>query len=250
VQHTGIGTGTLDHSTLSLQASSQKTPPTRNFYVSLGFLSHDLNDNRLSMTSPEFQEKVNQYYPKVWITPENYEMTLFRLIKGRIKLLTVFNLTGSNLESNLTWRSYTYCKFPYACELMEKIESFANDLPILRWLSLSSLPLTPRPLVCKRSASSMSGLIVGDRRVQMTSSSWLSMDEIQFLCAFLMCNIDGYTDFLHVLSWSITKDIHDVHDVMLVMMEKKENALKKAKRTYQTNLDAIFKYIKSRLNIL
>jgi hypothetical protein len=63
-QHTGIGTGTLDHSTLSLQASSQRTNPTRNFYVSLGFLSHDSNDNGLSMTSQEFQEKVKKH-PKV-----------------------------------------------------------------------------------------------------------------------------------------------------------------------------------------
>jgi hypothetical protein len=104
--------------------------PTHNFYVSLGFLSHNSNDNRLSMTSQEFQEKVKQY-PKVWITPEKCEMTLFRLIKGHIRLLTVFDPTGLNLESNLTWRSNTYCKFPYACESMEKIESFANDLPIL-----------------------------------------------------------------------------------------------------------------------
>jgi hypothetical protein len=64
-QHTGIGTGTQDHSTLSLvQASSQKTNPTHNFYMSLGFLSYDSNDNGLSMTSQEFQEKVKQY-PKV-----------------------------------------------------------------------------------------------------------------------------------------------------------------------------------------
>jgi hypothetical protein len=69
--------------------------------MSLGFLSHDSNDNGLSMTSPEFQEKV-KLYPKVWITPEKYEMTLFGLINRRIKLLTVFDFTGSNLESNLT----------------------------------------------------------------------------------------------------------------------------------------------------
>jgi hypothetical protein len=97
----------------------------------------------------------------------------------------------------------------------------------------------------------MSGLIVGDRQVKMTSSSWLSTNEIQFLLfTFLMRNIGGNTHFLHVLSPSITKNIHDVHDVMPVMMEKKENAPKKAKRTYQTNLDAIFKYIESRLDIL
>jgi hypothetical protein len=70
----------------------------------------------------------------------------------------------------------------------------------------------------------MSGLIVGDRRVKMTSSSWLSTDEIQFLFAFFMRNIDGNTGFLHVLSLSITKSIHDVHDLMPVMMEKKEDA--------------------------
>jgi hypothetical protein len=141
--------------------------------VSLGFLSHDSNDNGLSMTSQEFQEKVKQH-PKVWITPEKCEITLFRLIKGRIKLLTVFDLTGSDLESDPTWKTHTYCKFPYACDSMEKIESFTKDLPILRSLLLSSLPLTPCPLECKPSASSMSGLIVGEHRVKMTTSSWLS----------------------------------------------------------------------------
>jgi hypothetical protein len=40
--------------------------------VSLGFLSRDSNDNGLSMTSQDFQEKVKQY-PKVWITPEKCE---------------------------------------------------------------------------------------------------------------------------------------------------------------------------------
>jgi hypothetical protein len=211
--------------------------------------AHTLADNGFSMTSQEFQEKVKQY-PKVLITSEKCEMTLFRLIKGRIKLMTVFDLTGSKLESNLTWKTYTYCKFPYACNSMEKIESFANDLPILRLLLLSSLPLTPCPLEWKQSASSMSGLIVGDRRLKMTSSSWLSTDEIQLLFAFLMCNIDGNTGFLHVLSSSITKNIHDIHDLMPVMMEKKEDAPQNVIRTYQMNLDAIFKYIESRLHIL
>jgi hypothetical protein len=219
-QHTGIGTGTLDHSTLSLQASSQRTNPTCNFYVSLGFLSHDSNDKGLSMTSQEFQEKVKQY-PKVWITPEKSEMALFRLIKGCIKLLTVFDLTRSKLESDPTWKTYTYCKFPYACDSMEKIESFANDLPILKSFFLSSHPLTHHPLECKRSASSISGLIMGDRRVKMTSSSWLSTDDIQFLFAFLMHNIDGNTGFLHILSSSITKCIHNVHDLMPVMIERR-----------------------------
>ena len=65
---------------------------------------------------------------------------------------------------------------------------------------------------------------MADCQVKMTSSSWLSMDEIQFLFAFLMCNIDGNTGFLHVLSSSITKNIHDVHDLMPVMMEKKKEA--------------------------
>jgi hypothetical protein len=96
----------------------------------------------------------------------------------------------------------------------------------------------------------MSGLIVGDRQVKMASSSWLSTDEIHFLFAFLMCNIDGNTGFLHVLSLSITKNIYDVHDLMPVMMEKKEDDPVDVKRTYETNLDAIFKYIKSRLDIL
>jgi hypothetical protein len=65
-----------------------------------------------------------------------------------------------------------------------------------------------------------------------------------------MHNIDGNTGFLYVLSSSITKKFHDVHDLMPVMMEKKEDAPENVKRTYQTNLDAIFKYIKSRLDIL
>jgi hypothetical protein len=133
---------------------------------------------------------------------------------------------------------------------MKKIELFANALPVLKWFSLSSLPLTDRPLEWKPSASSMSGLIVGDRRVKMTSSSWLSTDEIQFLFAFLMRNIDGNTGFLHVLSSSITKNIHDVHDLMPVMIKMKDNAPNDVKGSYQANLDAIFKYIESRLDIL
>ena len=81
---------------------------------------------------------------------------------------------------------------------------------------------------------------MGDRRVKMSSSSWLSTDEIQFLFAFLMRNIDSNTGFLHVLSLSITKNIFYVHDCMPVMMEKKEDAPQDVKRTYQTNLYAIF----------
>jgi hypothetical protein len=201
------------------------------------------------MTSEEFQEIVKKH-PKVWITPEKSEMTLFRLIKGHIKLLPVFDLTSSNVESDPTWKTYTYCTFPYGCDSMKKIELFAKDLPVLKWFLLSSLPLTDRSLEWKPSASSMSGLIVGEHRVKMTSSSWLSTDDIQFLFAFLMCNIDGNTGFLHVLSSSITKNIHDVHDLMPVMIEMKENAPKDVKQRYQANLDVIFKYIESRLNIL
>jgi hypothetical protein len=65
-----------------------------------------------------------------------------------------------------------------------------------------------------------------------------------------MRNVDGKTGFLHVLSSSITKNIHDVHDLMPVMIEKKENAPKAVKQSYQANLDVIFKYIESRLDIL
>jgi hypothetical protein len=185
-QHTGFGTGDLHDSQLSLQGSHLKTSPVRNFYLSLGFLAYDANDNGLSLTSDEFKEKVTQY-PKVWIPPERDKMTLFRLLHGRIKLLTVLDLTGaSDSELMPTWKSYTYCKFPYPCDSMKKIESFVDDLPILKWLSISALPLTHRPLSWMRSASVMSGLIVGDRRVQMTWTSWLSTDEMQFLCAFLM----------------------------------------------------------------
>jgi hypothetical protein len=151
------------------------------------------------------------------------------LLHGRIKLLTVVDLTGSSdSESNPTWKSYTYCKFLYPCDSMKKIESYADDLLILRWLPLSALPLTHRSLVCMRSASVMSGLIVGKCRVEMTSTSWLSTDEIQFLCAFLMRNKEGNTGFLHVLGPSITNNIFNLFQIFPII--QKNNATKTGKK--------------------
>jgi hypothetical protein len=179
-QHTGYGTpGNLDHSLLSLQASSLRTSAERHFYLRLGFIPHDDDENGLSITGNDFQLQVKKC-PLLWIPPTSTKMTLFRLHHGRIKLRTVVDLSGlsDNEVQTPNWKSYTYCKFPYSSDSMKKVESYVSDLPILRALSLSSLPLTDRPLVCVRSLGSMLGLILGKSRVEMTPTSWLTTDEM------------------------------------------------------------------------
>ena len=68
------------------------------------------------------------------------------------------------------------------------MESFVVFSPILKSLSLDKLPLTDQPFRTARSSSSMSGLILGEKRLSLNERSWLKTDEIQFLLAFLTRN--------------------------------------------------------------
>jgi hypothetical protein len=61
-QHTGMGTGSLAHSVLSLQVTSEKPNPVQNFYMGIGFKSDgEDEDNGLSLTSQGFQKAVKDF---------------------------------------------------------------------------------------------------------------------------------------------------------------------------------------------
>jgi hypothetical protein len=141
-QHTGI-LSNMDHSVLSLQASSERKNPVRNFYLKLGFICHDeyLDDNGLSKTSKGFQEQVKKY-PKVWVSPERDVMSLFQLFQGRLSLKKVpelidFYNDDSSTDSNDdgTWQGYAYAYFPCKTITMSKYEEYLESRPILKCMS-------------------------------------------------------------------------------------------------------------------
>jgi hypothetical protein len=94
----------------------------------------------------------------------------------------------------------------------------------------------------------MSGQINGERRTIMNSTSWLSMDEIQFLLAFLLRNPHENMGVFHVLGPMITHKVALVCDVMPAIHS--ENATVEQQGTYSFNMQGIQAYIDSRLDIL
>jgi hypothetical protein len=88
-------------------------------------------------------------------------------------------------------------------------EEYLDTHPILTWLSVEPIPVTDCPLQVARTLSTMSGTIVGERRLLLNSSSWLCTDDIQFLFAFhLMCNPENNPGFFHVIGLvAITQQI-------------------------------------------
>jgi hypothetical protein len=248
-QHTGIGTGSLDDSCLSLQASSKRGLPVRSFYLKLGFISDDLEDNGLSITSQEFQEQV-QVFPKVWVSSDKERMSFLHLSQGRLNLSEtgVFDLTQSNSEIILTWQKYGYAQFPFSSPSMKRIESYLDTRPILRWLSIERLPLTDRPLTPRRSLCSLSGKILGSARVSLKPHTWLQTDEILFLFAFLMRNKENNNGFVHVLGPAITDKISKVYKLFRTM--RQGSATEKEAQTYNYNLEGIQDYIEASLDIL
>ena len=212
-QHQGIPPGSLEDSVLCLQASTERTNPSRSFYLKLGFICHDLEDNGLSLTSEEFKKTVIDF-PSAWVLPENQKMALFKLMHGRLTLsetaLDVIDLTTtSELASPNSWKEYVYAKFPLVLPSMMRIESYVDICPVLKWLSTERLPETDRPFVPTRSLSTTSGKILGHARAWFESDTWLKTDDIQFLVAFLMRNKLSNNGFVHVLMtvllWSIKK---------------------------------------------
>jgi hypothetical protein len=204
-QHTGIGTGTIDQSVLSLHASNHRRKPVCSFDLRLGFICHDeyLADNGLLQTSEGFQ-KVVEDFPQVWVPAETEAMSFFKLSQGWLNYSqTLIDLTISDSKSVLTWKNYQYTKFPFPYSSMKRIEECLESQPILKWLSGEPLPLTDSPLSIPRSMSTMSGMITGQRCSLLNAKSWLSTDEIQFLFAFCMRNPESNSGLFHVLGPSL-----------------------------------------------
>jgi hypothetical protein len=151
-----------------------------------------------------------------------------------------------------TWKSYHYSKFPWPAQSMKEIEAYLDIRPILGWLSGERLPLTDRPLPIGESGtlSTMSGTIVGDGRLMLHSSSWLSTDDIQFLFAFLLRNPVNNPGFVHVIGPAITHQVAMVQSVIYEISQVKENASMQAKNCYLSNIERLHRYIDSRLDIL
>jgi hypothetical protein len=250
-QHTGIGDGAMDHSCLSLQASTEKQEEAMNFYLKLGFVRVDDSDNGITNTSTGFQEAVKTS-PEVWVTAETQLMTLLQLYKGRLFFPDqTIDLSESLSPSPLgtDWRSYHYAEFPWKFESLRKIEACLIARPILKSLSLESLPDVDRPLLPLKTVSQMSGTILGQRRVSFDSTEWLSTQDIQFLFAFLMRNPMSRSGFIHVLGPAITQHIS-------LLMEKCMDGIVSGVPTpeellcYDMNYPYIQKYLDSRLDIM
>ena len=251
-QHTGIGTGTMDRSCLSLQASIDKTEDASNFYVKLGFVRVDDSDNGLTQTSPGFREVVKKT-PKAWVPATTQAMSLFQLHEGRLQLPhTAIDLTASNGGSPLVtdWHTYQYAQFPWRFESMKKIEACLRTRSILKLLSGESLPGADRPLSVLNSVSRMSATILGQRRVLLSNSNeWLSTQDIQFLFAFLMRNTMSRSGSVHVLGPGITQHIS------MLMEECMEGVVSgdptpEVKLCYDTNFACVQRYLDSRLDIM
>ena len=251
-QHTGIGTGMMDHSCLSLQASIDKTEEARNFYVKLGFVSVDESDNGLSETSMGFQEVVKKA-PQAWVPATAQAMTLFQLHEGRLQLPhTAIDLTlsdgGSPLVTN--WHTYHYAQFPWSFKSMKNIEACLRTASLLKLLSGESLPSSDRPLLVRKSLSRLSGTIVGNRRVLLSNfKEWMSTQDILFLFAFLMRNTMSSSSLVHVLGPGITQHIS------VLMEECMEGVVSgdptpEVKLCYDHNFACVRQYIDSTLDLM
>jgi hypothetical protein len=174
-------------------------------------------------------------------------MSLFKVQQGHliIRQCTV-DLTMASSPVKASWKTYGYSRFPYQAKSMLVIESFIESCPILNFLSLDRLPLTDRPLMTARSSSTMSGLILGEKRVSFNTSSWLRTDEIQFLLAFLTRNEEN--SFFHVLGPSIMDTLSKLYQTMPTVLQG--TATDEDNKAHKKNFDAVIKYIDSRLDIL
>ena len=249
-QHTGIGTGCLDHSVLSLQASRLKLNPARSFYLKLGFISHDeYNDNGLSHTSPGFQVAVNKF-PQLWVPSERQAMSFLKLCQGRLKLSIIpIDLTKSDPNlGHISWKAYQYAKFPWPFRSMKRVEGYLDSRPILRGLSGDPLPITDRPLMIAKSLSTMSGTIIGERRVMLHKTSWLTTDEIQFLFAFLLRNPESNSGWFHIVGPSILQNLSSLYRIFPRI--KDIDIPPELLQEYNSNFEKVRDYIDSRLDIL
>jgi hypothetical protein len=204
-QHTGIGNGSLEDSVITLQASCESKKAVRSFYLRLKFYSHNESaDNGLSLTGSGFQESVKTY-PKVWVPAATEQMSLFNLSEGRLVLPQMkVDLTSSESPCTQDWKKYQHAKFPCVFPSMKKLEEFFDTRPILNWLSGEALPLTNHVYSPAKSATAMSGQIIGSCWSSMNRTSWLVTDAIQCLFALSMCNQKIEKPYFHVVHPNVT----------------------------------------------
>jgi hypothetical protein len=247
-QHTGIGNGHLENSVITLQASHERRKPVRSFYLRLGFICHDESaDNGLSLTSPGFQEAVKAS-PKVWVPAETEQMSLFKLYQGWLVLPQMkVDLTSSESPHAQDWKTYQYTKFPCVFPSMKKLEDFFDTRPILKWLSGEPLPLTNCHYSPAKSASTMSGQIIGSHWSSMNMTSWLATDEIHFLFALFMHNQKIEKPYFHVMHPNVTQIIASLYPNMVKVHG--HTATNKEQDQYNEDLNKLKDYINTRLDI-
>jgi hypothetical protein len=95
---------------------------------------------------------------------------------------------------------------------MTKLEDFFDTRPILKWLSEEPLPLMNRLYSPAKSATAMSGQIIGSCwSLSMNRTSCLVTDEIQFLLALLMHNQKIKQPYFHVMRPNVTQIIASLY---------------------------------------
>jgi hypothetical protein len=164
-------------------------------------------------------------HPELWIPPNKQAMTFFQLFKGWLifpkEIFSEEDMDESLANASLKpdWMTFVYATFPSDKLSMRIIEGYIDSRPILKWLSGEQLPVTDRPLFYTKSVSTISGQIVGERQLNLHTTSWLSTDDILFLWAFLLCNQDANRWF-HVLGPAIMDKVHAAYKIMEKAMKQ------------------------------
>jgi len=187
----------------------------------------------------------------LWVTADKEAMSFFQLFKGRLNLKKVVcehDLLDSGDDRKGEWRTYGYALFPPSSS-MERIEGYLDSHPILRWLSGEPLSRTEQPLLWKKSLSSPTGRIVGERRRLMNTKSWLSTDDVQFLLTLFLRNQDASTCF-HILGPAIMHKVNIVYTTREKANKENRNNTEIEERTINANISDIKKYIDTRLDIM
>jgi hypothetical protein len=179
-------------------------------------------------------------------------MSFLKLSQGRLKLaVATIDLTESDPNLGVvTWKQYRYAIFPWHFPSMKRVEGYLDSRPILRGLSGGPLPITDRPFRPQKSLSRLSGLINGERRGLLNSTSWLATDEIQFLLAFLMRNPESITGWFHVLGPSILDTLSTIYKIHQQVKRNDGVIPPKVLRKYNYNFEKVRDYIDARLDIL
>jgi hypothetical protein len=147
------------------------------------------------------------------------------------------DLTSSESPCAQDWKKYQYAKFPCEFPSMKKLEEFFVTCLILNWLSGEPLPLTNHVYSHAKSATAMSGQIIGSCWSSMNRTSWLVTDAIQFLFALLMHNQKIEKPYFHVMHPNVTQMIASLDPNMVKVHGL--TATKQEHDQYIANLDKL-----------